>query len=338
MASMPTDELQKAEKLWFSPDVVILRAQTRIFRVFAAILQEKSSVFADMFRFPQPPSSDMESIEGFPVIVVHDDPEEVEVFLKAIFDSSAACLSSQRITLNVLFSFFMPPPAEIKCEDTLGILRLAHKYDVPYLRCRALEHLTKIYPTSLSAYDGRRDNNTISVSAKALGRRLATIETATEVGALWLLPVVYYDICMHQLSMITEDPRWMALGENERRACLSGYSAQSGKLLQISKFLSVAKDEEDDDCEDWARCNNLRLKLSFGLNDSISCSTMWPLDYWTETAWKAMGRFGICDPCMTEAKALFTDARRKYWDELPAMFGLPEWEKLEEMRQVALPT
>jgi hypothetical protein len=113
----------------------------------------------------------------------------------------------------------------------------------------------------------------------------------------------------------------MVLGENERKACISGYSAQSGKLLQMSKFLSVAKDEEDDDCD-----------------DSISCSTMWPLDYWTETAWKALGRLGICDPCMTEAKALFTDARRKYWDELPAMFGLPGWEKLEEMRQMVIST
>jgi hypothetical protein len=60
-----------------------------------------------------------------------------------------------------------------------------------------------------------------------------------------IYPVVYYDICMHQLSTITEDPRWMALEENEQKACLSGYSAQGGKLLQISKFLSVAKYEDD---------------------------------------------------------------------------------------------
>jgi hypothetical protein len=81
------DELRRVEKLWFSPDVVILRAQDRIFRVFVAILKEKSSVFADMFLFPQPPSSDVESLEGVPVVTLHDDPAELEVFLKAIFDS-----------------------------------------------------------------------------------------------------------------------------------------------------------------------------------------------------------------------------------------------------------
>lgn len=81
------DAAHKAGGLWFSPDLVVLRVQSRVFRVFVAILKKKSSVFADMFSFPQPPSSDLDTIEGFPVVTLHDDPEEMEVFLKAIFDS-----------------------------------------------------------------------------------------------------------------------------------------------------------------------------------------------------------------------------------------------------------
>ncbi|KAJ7861927.1 hypothetical protein B0H13DRAFT_1900327 [Mycena leptocephala] len=139
---MPTDQLQKAEKLWISPDVVILRAQTRIFRVFAVILHGKSSsVFADIFRFLQPQSS-YGIDRRIPMIILHDDPEEVEVFQKAIFDSGEACLSSQRITLNVLFTFFMPPPAERECEDTPGALHFAHKYHV------------QNFPSKLLAYTG----------------------------------------------------------------------------------------------------------------------------------------------------------------------------------------
>ncbi|KAJ7694555.1 hypothetical protein B0H17DRAFT_1057118 [Mycena rosella] len=46
--------LQRAEALWFSSEVVILQADTRIFCVFAAILKAQSSVFADMFTFSQP--------------------------------------------------------------------------------------------------------------------------------------------------------------------------------------------------------------------------------------------------------------------------------------------
>lgn len=82
------DSLRKADDLWFSTDVVIIRAETRIFRVFAAILKARSSVFADMFSLPQPSeSADTETMDGHPVITLHDKPEDVEVFLKAIFDS-----------------------------------------------------------------------------------------------------------------------------------------------------------------------------------------------------------------------------------------------------------
>ncbi|KAJ7923474.1 hypothetical protein B0H13DRAFT_1602570, partial [Mycena leptocephala] len=154
----------KVENSWFSPDVVILRAQTRIFRVFA-ILKEKSSVFAPMFMFPQPPSPDLKTIEG-----IHDDPAEMEVFLKAIFDSDFFYATS--------------------CREILDILRLAHKYDVPYLRRRVLKHLEAIYPTLLSEYDYREDPD----SNEAVGRGLMKIATVMEVGALWLLPTAYYDM------------------------------------------------------------------------------------------------------------------------------------------------
>ncbi|KAJ7464391.1 hypothetical protein FB451DRAFT_1042210 [Mycena latifolia] len=127
------DSRQKAEALWFSPEVVVLQAGDRIFRVFAAILKAQSSVFADMFAFPQPPSesAETETMDGFPVVRLYDDPKDVEVFLRAIFDSS-----------------FFTPPEDTPLEAIVGILRLSHKYDVPYLRRRALKHLETIYPTS----------------------------------------------------------------------------------------------------------------------------------------------------------------------------------------------
>ncbi|KAK7029926.1 hypothetical protein R3P38DRAFT_2932447 [Favolaschia claudopus] len=49
MATPSETALEHSETLWFSSDVIVLRAGSRIFRVFVAILKEKSSVFADMF-------------------------------------------------------------------------------------------------------------------------------------------------------------------------------------------------------------------------------------------------------------------------------------------------
>ncbi|KAJ7166803.1 hypothetical protein C8R46DRAFT_1351066 [Mycena filopes] len=308
------ESLERAETLWFSPEVVILRAETRIFRVFAAILTAQSSVFADMFTFPQPLTSgaDMESMDGFPVVRVSDDPAEVEVFLKAIFDSS----------------FFMPPPAECQFEHVLGILRLSHKYDVPYLRRRALEHLKSTFPTHLAEYDGREPYP----PEEAMLRGAATIKAATEVDALWLLPVAYYDLCRRPIAAILASPAFPRLGEKERTACLVGHSAQVHAFPKIVRFLSTPNDENAD-CEDWAECNRIRLQVAHVSATWVDMT--WPLDFWNEDIWLAVQNDGMCERCIKDGRALHAAARQEFWDQLPEMFGLPGWEQLEEMKRVA---
>ncbi|KAJ7751690.1 hypothetical protein B0H16DRAFT_1691275 [Mycena metata] len=308
--------LQKAEELWFSPDVVILRADTRIFRVFAAILKAQSSVFADMFTFPQPPSAEMESIDGFPVVELHDKPEDVEVFLKAIFDSS----------------FFMPPPAEIEYDHALGILRLAHKYDVPYLRRRALDHLGPIFPTHLTRYDDRKSSDW-PLTAVNIDRRFAAIRTATEVGALWLLPVAYYDLCRQDMQRLISNESWKDFGEDLQRACLIGHSAQRQHLLKILGFLYVVK-QSGGSCRDWTVCNTVRLTAVS--TPVLSAHSAYPVDIWGGQNWLTLKEAELCNSCLAESKALHAAARQEFWDQLPQMFGLPGWAELEEMKRVGL--
>ncbi|KAJ7464396.1 hypothetical protein FB451DRAFT_1561704 [Mycena latifolia] len=275
------DSRQKTEALWFSPEIA------------------QSSVFADMFAFPQPPSesAETETMNGFPVIKLHDDPDDVEVFLKAIFDSS-----------------FFTPPEDTPLEAIAGILRLSHKCDVPYLRRRALKHLETTYPTSLSEYDSccsaPRDK-----PAQWLKKIIAPIQIAAEVGALWLLPA--------------------ALGEQERSACLIGDSTQTQYFPKILGFLLVSK-YDSADCNDYIECNRLRLEVA-SIVDHWRDMT-WTLDAWEEGDWEDMAERGICETCMNEAKALYAAARQGFWDQLPQMFSLPGWEELEEMRRVALST
>ncbi|KAJ7879195.1 hypothetical protein B0H14DRAFT_2436281 [Mycena olivaceomarginata] len=315
------DSLRKAGDLWFSTDVVIIRAETRIFRVFAAILKARSSVFADMFSLPQPSEfADTETMDGHPVITLHDKPEDVEVFLKAIFDSS----------------FFMPHPAEIQFEDALAILRLSHKYDVGYLRRRALEHLGPIYPTTLAGYDARAGQN--KLSPETFIRRTSTLTTAVEVGALWLLPVVYYDMCKHDLAQIlAPDSSWHTLGDHERTTSLLGHSAQITQFPKIISFLCVSA-AAGDACENWINCNRLRMSVNLSITRNMKRAEMrFPLDMLTEeTGWTKMKNFGLCSNCLVEARSLHAAARQDLWDRLPQMFGLPGWEKLEELKREAL--
>ncbi|KAJ7768517.1 hypothetical protein B0H16DRAFT_1882338 [Mycena metata] len=311
------ESLEKAENLWFSPDVVILRADTRIFRVFTAILKAQSSVFADMFTFPQPPSADMESMDGFPLVRLHDKPEDLEAFLQAIFDSS----------------FFMPPPAEIQFEHTLGILRLSNKYDVPYLRRRALDHLETTFPAQLAQYDARAGNQHPHPPDETATRAVATIKAATEVGAPWLLPVAYYDLCRRKMSSIIASGAFDQLGEQERNTCLVGYAAQIHSFPKMFRFLSTPNDVYAE-CDDWAECNRIRLQITHGSETWTDMT--WPLDFWNEDIWQAITNDGMCPRCIADGKVLHVAARQEFWDRLPQMFGLPRWEELEAMRRVAL--
>ncbi|KAJ7715186.1 hypothetical protein B0H16DRAFT_1701820 [Mycena metata] len=306
--------LQKAEELWFSPDVVILRADTRIFRVFAAILKAQSSVFADMFTFPQPPSAEMESIDGFPVVELHDKPEDVEVFLKAIFDSRFfSC--HRRPKLNMIMRW----------------VSFASRTNTTCRIC-ALDHLGPIFPTHLTRYDDRESSDW-PLTAVNIDRRFAAIRTATEVGALWLLPVAYYDLCRQDMQRLISNESWKDFGEDLQRACLIGHSAQRQHLLKILGFLYVVK-QSGGSCRDWTVCNTVRLTAVS--TPVLSAHSAYPVDIWGDQNWLTLKEAELCNSCLAESKALHAAARQEFWDQLPQMFGLPGWAELEEMKRVGL--
>ncbi|KAJ7464369.1 hypothetical protein FB451DRAFT_1370182 [Mycena latifolia] len=323
MASMPDPSaLQKAEALWFSPEVVILRAQTRIFRVFVAILKEKSSVFADMFAFPQPPSSDMETMEGSPVVTVHDDPEDMEVFLKAMFDAE----------------FFITPPAEARFRDIIGILRLSHKYDVPFLRNRSLKYLGLLYHTRLSEHEEPDLDLLFKIDfisyPSDVSIDLTVINVAAETGALWLLPVAYYEACRFPIQTImTAGVSWDGLGEAHRIACIIGHSAQVQLFPNIIAF-HFAGAEELSDCTNRMQCGALQLVLA--ARSRMLWEMKRPLETVDDDYCAVLEESGLCSSCLTRMGEIHRTAKQTFWDGLPGMFGLPGWAELEKMRRAQL--
>ncbi|KAJ6587673.1 hypothetical protein DFH09DRAFT_869972, partial [Mycena vulgaris] len=117
----------------FSNDRLVIHTENTVFRVSQSVLAARSSVFRDMGTLRQNGGTEQEMLEGSPVFRPHDSVAQVEVFLRAIFDSN----------------YVMPPPAAVGMQELLGILRFAHKYDVNYLFHRALQHLGAEYPSGL---------------------------------------------------------------------------------------------------------------------------------------------------------------------------------------------
>ncbi|KAJ7729829.1 hypothetical protein DFH07DRAFT_703847, partial [Mycena maculata] len=122
---------------------IVLQAGDRIFRVAGSlagsILAARSTVFQDMLSIPQPESQPL--IVGCPIVVLHDSPD-AEYFLRAVFDSDLSLSCSFHASFSpILASFFERPPARTTFAILSGVLRLGIKYDVAYLRRRALLHL-----------------------------------------------------------------------------------------------------------------------------------------------------------------------------------------------------
>ncbi|KAJ6452227.1 hypothetical protein C8R45DRAFT_1223559 [Mycena sanguinolenta] len=137
----------RVEDLWFAPDMIVVHAQRT--RCFAF----------------SPDDSETEKIEGFPVVRLHDPAADVEVFLRAIFDSR----------------YFMPAPAPFPLSALSGILH-------------------KCYP---KAYDERGDDH-LTFDEDPLSVNFSIISAAAEVNAQWLLPDAYYGTATNALLSFME--------------------------------------------------------------------------------------------------------------------------------------
>ena len=85
----PARKYIRAPHLYFPDGNLVLRAENTLFKIFAGLLAARSSVFKDMLAFPHPPLSEEEdeTIDGCPVVDVYDEPRDLAVFLRAVFDS-----------------------------------------------------------------------------------------------------------------------------------------------------------------------------------------------------------------------------------------------------------
>ncbi|KAK6991793.1 BTB domain-containing protein [Favolaschia claudopus] len=305
---------QRVEDLWFSDADLILRAEKAIFRVYGGFLAARSSVFRDMLSFPQPQTTgtqtEEETIDGHTIIRLHDEATEAEAFLRAVFDSS----------------FFMPPPNPVKLDTVIGVLRLAHKYDVQYLFRRALAHLEVLYPFDLASLYAGGSLAAFSTHVQFEGwsePAANTLQAVSEVGATWMLPSVYYAIAH-------VDEFWVYTSEylegEQLEKCLVGHSHFIRAHTSSHRFLHALP---------LASCNFTACRVTVAgayrrLNRRTDlCQDAEPLREWVFDSMNDE----LCSACSDFGAARHVEAQEAFWESLPSLFQLPAWEKLMEMRQ-----
>lgn len=70
--------------IWYDDGSVVLQAEATQFRVHWSILSLHSTFFRDMRTLPQP--ADEQSVEGCPVVVLHDSSTDLERLLRVLYD------------------------------------------------------------------------------------------------------------------------------------------------------------------------------------------------------------------------------------------------------------
>ena len=227
--------------------------------------------------------------------------------------------------------FFEPPPSKTDFDTLAGILRLSTKYEVAYLRRRALLHLDTIMGNTLQDFDARKSKGTI-LATNSLAFLIADL--VHEMDLPWLLPTVLY-IC----TLSFEDIVMGYMYKGERRRMNGSQQVACIKALR-PLIICYRKDIHNflhwiainvDGCKSSLHCNEVRLTLL----RATSSYTRNPLGSFSDVFEKA-ARKGFCKTCYIKSRDAHLAAREALWDALPGLFDLPSWKTLKTLREQAL--
>ncbi|KAF7969805.1 hypothetical protein HWV62_25918 [Athelia sp. TMB] len=258
-----------------------------------------------MFSFPQPPSADAEMMEGCPVVQLSDSPQDLEYVLQALCQREYVHFG-EKLPLAIITAF----------------LCLGRKYDIAKLYAEAYKKLYQEIPVTLAGYDALQDWSVIETS-----RTLPLMIMARKTGQLSILPYVYLTACteftiddiFNGVRLVDEADTLTSFPVADQLAMLAGKSALSAFHVETTYHNTV---DAVLGCQTPISCSVGRESHTIQEMSSTLLPSA-PLDDWPHTLCDKM-----CEFCIAFSNTKHDARRKKFWDELPAMFRLPPWSEL----------
>ncbi|KAJ7073400.1 hypothetical protein B0H15DRAFT_869202 [Mycena belliarum] len=320
---MEPSGLTRAAGLWLEDCGLIIRAENTVFRVSREVLAAHSPIFQDMLRLPPP--TDIDTMYGCPLVVLPDNAKDVEYFLRALFDYESFCPVPARTTFPILS----------------GVLRMSHKYEVNGLRRRALGHLSSAYSTMPIDAWGRRIDPSTDTSSSASWAPIASdipiLTLARQVSADWIIPGAVFKLSQvlaleEIIGGVDYQGAKIRLGEQDQLALLrmSSFIRGEGVSLVLACLWWPSEIEGciGSKCRD-SRLSARRSAEAWRKEFRITAANIWLDDDWIRLK-------NVCNVCKKAMIARWLDAFWEVRARLPALCGLPSWEKLELARKSAL--
>ncbi|KAJ6519065.1 hypothetical protein C8R45DRAFT_851715 [Mycena sanguinolenta] len=290
---------------WFNDGSVVLQAGNTQFRVHWGVLALHSSVFCGMQGLPQPP--DEPNVEGCPVVHLPDDPTDVEYLLKALYDPTFLTLKA------------MPFPA------VAALIRLGRKYEFKDFLNMAVARVKLEFPTTLDEFDALSSYFTTITDYRGLGFDVVAVAEENNISSV--LPGVYLYVADRLLDELFEsiekdDGTTASLAPNHLRRCAVGREKLLRRKFQPGYSLGWALDVATvDGCTGPSECREAREMF---MRECLNASSFWAF---TQTDC-VKDLCQLCSVCHDHAIEAMDGGRKKLWEELPHIFGLPPWDKL----------
>ena len=226
--------------------------------------------------------------------------------------------------------FFEPPPSKTDFDTLAGILRLSTKYEILYLRQRALRHLDTTVCNTLQDQEARQSKRTIP-RTDFLSFLIA--ELAHEMDLPWLLPPVLCSCTLFFEDIVTGymykgERRWM--NSSQQVVCIKALKPlidwYRKDILSFLYWTNV------DGCKSSARCNQGRLKLLEGYSSNELSIAFEPFP----NIFEQDVRKAVCTTCCIASRDAHLAASDALWEALPGLFDLPSWGTLRTLRRQAL--
>ncbi|KAJ7725324.1 hypothetical protein B0H16DRAFT_1594531 [Mycena metata] len=264
-----------------------------------------SSVFRDMCQLALPADEPM--VEGCPVVILPGDTaEDWTLFLGVLYPKA---YSTELPTVRLV----------------AAILRLSKKYDFPRFREDCVRRLKQEFPTTFAEFDKVRSKWTFFQDE--VDTLLGILSLARDVDLHSIRPQLYCSIIEMYMHAIL-DPKNTSLIPSDRFACLMG--AVSLMKLQFTTTLSWLDFKTKPPHIPSGTCTQ-HDKCSQGAK-AIFLSIANPLPaYWIFDKWNQRWDPHLCRACRSKAKEIYDAGRETCWKELPAAFGLPDWEELKAL-------
>ena len=221
--------------------------------------------------------------------------------------------SDVRFDISFLSSFFEPPPTPTALSVVLAIARMSHKYDVPFLRRRALSHLSHRCPTTFRGVAKRRAGD------PSIGEELEVLKLALRIDAIWILPFQFLVTWHANLDILLANQQWKDLEpeiqlmchvkwrriETYSRSCIADLLRQLlSDLCTTCAVLGVRFQR----AAVVVLTGNIPNILSLGLIKQAS---------------------GCCAVCRPKTTQTIVNACDSFWNALPETLGMPRWDILE---------